>query len=137
MKLPAIIMLDTNIASYAMRGQHPALNAHLQQVPLNRLCISVISEGELRYGLALKPDMKPLNADVTAFLSRVDSLPWDSDAAEIYGPLRAALRKAGTPLGSLDELIAAHALAVGATLVTNDKAFRHVVGLKTVDWTKP
>lgn len=137
MTLAAMMMLDTNIVSYAMRGKSEVLNHHLRSVPLNRLCISAISEAELHYGIALKSENKYLAADVTAFLSRIESLAWDSKAARMYGKVRAALRKSGTPLANLDMLIAAHALAVGATLVTNDRAFRHVEGLKTIDWTTP
>jgi len=137
MTLPAIIMLDTNIASYIVRDRNEVLKAHLAKVPVNRLCISVISEAELRYGIAFNPAATRMKADVEAFLNRTESLPWDSDAAERYGTLRATLRRAGTTMDGMDMLIAAHALSVGALLVTNDAAFRQIKGLKTVDWTKP
>ncbi len=137
MHYPAIIMLDTNIVIYAVRGTSEALNRHLRHVPINRLCVSSITEGELRYGLACNPKATHTADDVLAFLRRVESLPWDSDAAGRYGTLRATLRQAGTPLDNLDTLIAAHALSIGALLVTNDRAFRQIKGLKTVDWTKP
>lgn len=136
MHYPAIIMLDTNMVSYAVRGTSEALNRHLRHVPINRLCVSSITEGELRYGLARNLKATHTADDVRAFLSRVETLPWDSDAAERYGVLRATLEKAGTPLGTMDTLIAAHALSVGALLVTNDRTFRQIKGLKTVDWTK-
>lgn len=138
MLLPASIMLDTNIASYIIRDQHsPAINAHLQKIPHNRLCLSVISEAELRFGIARKPEATRLARNLRTFLGTIEVLPWDSDAAEIYGTLRASLETTGTPIGNLDTLIAAHALCVGALLVTSDKTFRHVKGLKTADWTKP
>ena len=136
MAFPAIILLDTNIASFAIRGQSPTLNAWLQRAPLPRLCISAITEAELRYGVALNPAAKGLAYDVTNFLRRVESLPWDNDAAECYGRLRAELRKAGTPLDAMDLLIAAHALSLGALLITNDQSFTRVKGLHLADWTK-
>lgn len=138
MALPAIIMLDTNIASYIIRDQHSkAIAAHMQTVPLNRLCISSISEAELRYGIALNPGATKLAKAVGSFLQRIESLPWDSAVAECYANVRAQLKKRGTPLANLDMLIAAHALSMSALLVTNDNAFRHIKGLKTADWTKP
>jgi tRNA(fMet)-specific endonuclease VapC len=136
MALPAIIMLDTNIASYIIRDKNEKLNAQIAKVPINRLCISVISEAELRYGIAFNSAAIRMKTDVEAFLNRIESLPWDSDAAASYGVLRATLRRAGTTMDSMDMLIAAHALSVGAMLVTNDQSFRHIKGLKTVDWTQ-
>jgi tRNA(fMet)-specific endonuclease VapC len=73
---------------------------------------------------------------VDEFLLRVDVLPWDSDAAQHYGPLRATLEREGQAMGNLDTMIGAHALAVGAVLVTNDHAFRRIKKLKVADWTK-
>jgi len=66
----------------------------------------------------------------------VTILPWDSDAARRYGLLRATLEGEGQPMGNLDVMIAAHALAVGAVLVTNDQAFARIKKLKVEDWTK-
>jgi len=62
-------------------------------------------------------------------------LPWDSEAAQQYGQLRAALEREGRPLGNLDTMIAAHALALGAVLVTSDRAFSRIKKLKVEDWT--
>lgn len=129
-------MLDTNVASHLLRGGNAALIGRMQVQPLTTVCISVVTEAELRYGLARKPAAKALHGAVSEFLVRVQALPWDSDAAARYAELRAALEAAGTPLGNMDTLIAAHALAAGATLVTNDQAFRHVTGLMVEDWTR-
>lgn len=128
-------LLDTNTASFIIRGGPAPLLARLQAKPVSSIGISTITEGELLYGLARKPGATTLSAAVTAFLRHVQALPWDSEAADSYGRLRAALEAAGTPLGGMDTLIAAHALAVGAVLVTNDQAFRHVPGLAIEDWT--
>ena len=95
-----------------------------------------MTQGELFYGLARKPEATALKTAVHAFLSRLDVLPWDRAAAERYGALRASLARLGTSLGNLDTLIAAHALSVDAALVTNDQAFARIEGLQVEDWTR-
>ena len=130
-------MLDTHIASYIVRGPGAALAARLVAVPMAQLCVSSITEGEMLYGLARRPGATALQTAVREFLKRLDVLPWDSAAATHYGVLRAALEAAGTPLGNLDTLIAAHALATDATLVTNDRAFTRVPGLVVENWVLP
>ena len=127
-------MLDTNMASYIVRGPSPALVARLVSVPMAQLCVSSITQGELLYGLARKPGATNLHTAVREFLMRVDVLPWDSAPATRYGVLRAALEARGTPLGNLDTLIAAHALATDAVLVTRDQAFARVPALVVEDW---
>ena len=130
-------MLDTNIASYIVRGPGAALAARLVAVPMAQLCVSSITQAELLHGLARKPSATSLHLAVREFLARLEVLAWDSAAATVYGPLRAQLEAAGTPLGNLDTLIAAHALAAGATLVTNDHAFTRVPGLAIDNWAAP
>lgn len=127
-------MLDTNTASHVIKGSSEPVRARLLTTPTNAVCISAITEGELRFGLAKRPKAVRLATGVEAFLLRVSILPWDSLAAVRYGPLRASLEGAGTPLGRLDTLIAAHALAAGAVLVTHDGAFTRVPGLTIEDW---
>ena len=127
-------MLDTNTISHLVK-QHPHVARHVVGVPMASLCISAITAGKLRYGLARRPDAVRLQAAVTELMRRVDVLPWDRSAAERYGFLRANLDRAGRPLASLDLLIAAHALAAGAVLVTNDRAFSQIAQLQVEDWT--
>ena len=122
-------MLDTNIASYIVRGPTAALARRLLAVAPASLCVSCITQGELLHGVERKPGAVNLRTAVGEFLSRLDILPWDSAAATRYGVLRAALEAGGTPLGNLDTLIAAHALSAGAVLVTNDRAFSRVAAL--------
>jgi tRNA(fMet)-specific endonuclease VapC len=129
-------LLDTNIASYIIKG-HPAVRQRLVAIPMHEVAISSVTEGELRYGVARLPAGAHLNATLAEFLIRVAIHPWDSAAAREYGRLRAALERAGDALGNLDTMIAAHALAMGSVLVTHDKAFARVKGLKIADWTKP
>jgi tRNA(fMet)-specific endonuclease VapC len=129
-------LLDTNIASYIIKG-NPAVRQRLVMIPMYEVAISAVTEGELRYGVARLPARTRLNTIVEEFLIRVAVFPWDSAAAQKYGQIRAALERAGDPLANLDTMIAAHALARGSVLVTYDKAFARVKGLRTEDWTKP
>jgi tRNA(fMet)-specific endonuclease VapC len=130
-------MLDTNVASYIIKGANDAVQKRLENVPMASLCISAVTQAELLRGVAKKPDAKQLPMVVNEFLLRVEILPWDSRAAEAYAALRTAIEKEGKPLGAMDMLIAAHAASSGAILVTNDKAFYNVrKHLSLEDWTK-
>jgi tRNA(fMet)-specific endonuclease VapC len=131
-----LYMLDTNTASYIIKGEPATVREHLLEVPMASVCISAITQAELLHGLAKKPEAKHLAKVVKEFLIRVEIVAWDSDAAEAYAQLRAACEMEGTPLGTMDMLIAAHSVAVDAVLVTNEKAF-HVVKhhLSIEDWT--
>jgi tRNA(fMet)-specific endonuclease VapC len=115
--------------------ENPKVSKRISSLSMDKLCLSVISEGELLYGLAKKPNALNLHRIVREFLKRVDVLVWDSDVAEYYGSLRVQLELSGNVMGSLDMQIAAHAAQVGAVLVTNDQAFKKVHKLKIEDWT--
>jgi tRNA(fMet)-specific endonuclease VapC len=127
-------MLDTNIVSHLLR-QHPIVASQVLAKPMHALCISAITEGELLFGLAKRPDNKKLHLAVRELLSRVESIPWDSIAAEQYGQTRATMELRGKGLSNLDLLIASHALSINATLVTNDRAISQVPDLEIEDWT--
>jgi tRNA(fMet)-specific endonuclease VapC len=129
-------LLDTNIASYIIKGNVPAVLRRLMRVPMAEIAISAITEAELRYGVALKPGATHLQKVVEEFLLRVSILPWDSESAHQYEHLRSGLESSGLSMGNLDLMIAAHALALGAILVTNDQAFARIKKLKIEDWTK-
>ena len=129
-------ILDTNTVSHLIKGTAPATRQHLINVPIGQLCISAVTHGELMFGIAKRPEAKRLREAVQEFLLRVDVLPWDSTVAECYGTVRADLERCGKPLGNLDMMIAAHAVAAGAVLVTNDQAFRQVDRLVLEDWTQ-
>ncbi len=130
-------LLDTNTVSYVIKGNVPQVRQRLLKVPMAEIGISVVTEAELRFGLARKPEASSLKIAVEEFLLRVEILPWDSDAAQHYARVRAALEDEGEPIGNLDLMIAAQALAAEAALVTHDRVFRKIRGLKTEDWTKP
>lgn len=130
-------MLDTNTASYIIKGELASIRKHLVKVPMASVCISAITEAELLRGLAKKPGAKQLALAVKEFLLRVEILSWDSHAASAYARLRTACEQEGKPLGTMDMLIAAHSVAVDAVLITNDKAFYNVEQhLMLEDWTK-
>lgn len=128
-------LLDTNAASYLINKKSAAMDRRLAKAAVADLGISAVTEGELRYGVASRGSA-PLQAALDSFLLTVTTLPWDSAAAQEYGRLRSELERAGRLLGSLDLMIAAHAIALGATLVTGDRAFARIKSLKAEDWTK-
>jgi tRNA(fMet)-specific endonuclease VapC len=134
--MTARYLLDTNTASYIIKGNIPAVRRRLVRVPIAQVAISTVTEAELRYGVARLPDAAQLQKLVEEFLVRLTSLPWDSEAARQYGKLRASLDAAGRPMGNLDMMIAAQALASDLILVTHDQAFKRIKTLKIEDWTK-
>lgn len=130
-------MLDTNTASYIIKGEPSVVREHLLKVPMASVCISSITQAELLRGVARKPEAKRLPIAVKEFLIRVEIMSWDSGAAEVYAQLRTSCESEGTPLGTMDMLIAAHSVAVGAVLITNDQAFYRVKHhLLIEDWTR-
>ena len=127
-------MLDTNICSYLLR-QHPAIAlARFYAAPLDELRLSVIVTAELRYG-AMRLDSQKFTSQLEKWLSLQQILPWPDRATVMYGRIRVDLEKQGTPIGNMDLLIAAHALAEDAVLVTNNiREFQRVAGLKLENW---
>lgn len=128
-------MLDTNIASHVIKGDIPAIREKLVSIPMQDIAISSVTEAELLYGLAKRAYPKGLSARVHEFLIRVDILDWSHEVAPVYGELRAKCEAAGVTLSPLDMMIAAHAKAVNAILVTRDKAFNRIPdGLQVENW---
>lgn len=134
-----IYLLDTNIVSYFLRGNSPDLTQRIMTSTAEDLAVSVISAGELHYGLRRLPSSrraKQLGQQLDALLSAIAVHPLPTDAAHHYGTIKAALDTAGTPIGGNDLWIAAHALASDMTLVThNTREFERVQGLKLENWT--
>lgn len=129
----AMFMLDTNIVSYFVRG-NPRTEHEILSRPMSDLYISSITEAELLYGMAKRKQSDKVETAIFEFLMRVQSLPWGSSEAASFAAGRSSLERAGFALDSMDMLIAAHALSVDAILVTSDKAFSHVPGLRTENW---
>jgi tRNA(fMet)-specific endonuclease VapC len=128
-------MLDTDISSYIIRKRPESVRARFREVEGEQLCISAVSEAELLYGVKAKGSPRALAAMVADFLRRLTVLDWSRSAAQHYADIRAKLESAGTPIGNMDLLIAAHARSAGAVLVTNNqKHFLRVPGLKVENW---
>lgn len=128
-------LLDTNICSYILKSRPASVKAKFDQVGSEHLCISAIVLAELYYGAARHPKSVIIRKEIDDFVSRLVVVPWDEQAANHYGAIRATLEKAGTPIGAMDMLIAAHARSMGATLVTNNlREFVRITGLVVQDW---
>ena len=127
-------MLDTDIASYVIRGTNKALNRRVV-AHSGRLCMSAITYHELLYGARMRGSRR-LEGAIEALVEVVPVVEFSAAAADKAGSLRAALDQAGKAIGVMDSLIAANALAEGCTLVTNNTAhFSRIDGLQIVNWT--
>lgn len=135
-----LYLLDTNIVSHMMRdaaGQAmQRVRGLIQAEGGSRLCISVIVECELRFGIRRTSNPR-WTARLEEAMTLLDVMPLDESVCEPYARLRTELEQAGRPIGANDCLIAAHALALGATLVTNDAEFARVPGLSVENWLQP
>ena len=131
-----LYLLDTNIVSYIANGKSSAARRAVKSVSAHAsIAISAITEAELLFGLARRPEAIRLRESIGAVLVGVKVLPWDSDAARSYATLQLHLSQSGKSLGALDALIAAHAIATNAVLVTRDAAFQQMGHLcPTVNW---
>lgn len=126
-------MLDTNAASTLIRGR---IGATLQSLLVERdACISVITEAELRFGVTRRPDATRLAKAVEGFLRDIPSMPWTSATAQAYAELRTRIEAQGIGLSAMDLLIATHALAEDCTLISSDRAFAQVPGMRVLDWS--
>ena len=127
-------MLDTNIISDLIRNPQGRAAKRVAKAGEDNICTSIIVAAELRYGCAKSGSKKLLKA-VEDVLGEIIVLPFDAPADAEYGAIRSKLETAGTPIGSNDLLIAAHASAIGATIVTaNASEFKRVRGLKVENW---
>lgn len=132
-----LYLLDTNIVSHMMKdglGRAAQRGYALAQTqPQARIVTSIIVQCELLFGLRKYPSARMQQA-YAAQMARLLVLPFDTAAAEAYASLRATLERQGTPMGANDLLIAAQALAIGATVVSADAAFARVPGLQVSNW---
>ncbi len=133
-------LLDTNTCIYLLTGKHPDYQrnilARLDSLPRNeRPAISSVVLSELQYGVRKSRWRKANQTLLDEFLLDFDLIDYGTGVAIFYGDLRADLEKRGKPIGPMDMMIAAHALSLGATLVThNTKEFSRVKGLRLEDW---
>jgi tRNA(fMet)-specific endonuclease VapC len=127
-------MLDTNICIYIIKRRPPSVLAALMKHEAAGIGVSIITVCELAYGVA-KSGSARNQAALQQFLEPLTAADFDRDAAMAYAKVRAQLEAAGTPIGPLDTQIAAHALSLGVTLVSNNtREFERVPGLKVVNW---
>ncbi|MEA3309720.1 MAG: type II toxin-antitoxin system VapC family toxin [Chloroflexota bacterium] len=128
-------LLDTNICIYLIKKQPQSVLQKFSTCMVGEVGISSITIAELEYGVSKSLHQSRNRQALQGFLSPLVALSFDERAAVIYGEIRATLEKEGTPIGSLDTLIAAHALSLGVTLVTNNvKEFKRVPNLNYEDW---
>jgi tRNA(fMet)-specific endonuclease VapC len=128
-------MLDTSVCVDLLRGQLPTVRARAHLAQIDEIAVSTISLAELLYVAAKSSNPGRHDTIIAEFLAPFDVLLFDLDAAKAYAQVRADLTRAGQPIGPLDMLIAAHALSVGATMVTgNEREFRRVPGLSVENW---
>jgi len=130
-------MLDTNTCIYIIKRKPPDVIERFKRTEISEIGISSITLSELLYGVSKSSRPEQNQLALTQFIAPLEILPYGDDAAQYYGDLRAHLEKQGTPIGSLDMLIAAHALSIACTLVTNDeKEFNRIPNLNIENWAK-
>jgi tRNA(fMet)-specific endonuclease VapC len=127
-------LLDTNILSDLIRNPQGKAAKRIAKVGEDQVCTSIIVAAELRYGCAKSGSRRLIEA-VEELLGEIDILPFDVPADAAYGMIRTALEASGQPIGGNDLLIAAHAQAIAATIVTaNEGEFKRIRGLKAENW---
>lgn len=130
-------MLDTNICIYIIKKKPEEVLRRLKNARISEIGVSSITLSELEYGAAKssRPDQNKMA--LAEFLAPLEILSYDDMAAQEYGKIRESLERHGTPIGSMDLLIAAHALSSNCTLVTNnEREFSRVTSLRIENWTK-
>ena len=133
--MPLLYLLDTNIVSYFLKAKFPAIRHHMERATLKTIAISVIAQAEVLYGLERISATPMQRATAENFFAKITVLSWDPLAARSYAVLRTVQERKGRPLSTEDMLIAAQALAADLTLVTHDRAFSFIDGLRIEDWT--
>jgi len=131
-------MLDTDTCSYIMKRSQPLVLKRLRAEPVTNVCMSVVTKAELLYGVEVSPRRNQDATALAAFLPYVEALDFTEEAAIHYAEIRADLKRRGAMIGANDLFIAAHARALGLTLVTNNTAeFERVQKLTLQNWTEP
>lgn len=130
-------MLDTDTASYIIKQRSAEIGVKLAAIPPSMVCVSVMTRAELQYGLKRLPAGHRLHLGVGRFLTIVRALPWDAEAADAYADVRYQLMTTGQVIGEIDMMIAAHSLAAGAVLVTNNvRHYERIPGLALANWSE-
>ncbi len=128
-------MLDTNICSYILKKRPVSVLKKFNEVGPENLSISAIVLAELCYGASRHPYGDKIQGDINDFAYRLSVISWSDQAARYYGDTRATLERAGRPVGNMDLMVAAHALSLDATLVTNNtRHFNPIQYLRLENW---
>jgi|SRR3989339_201879 len=128
-------ILDTNICIYIIKKKPATVLNNLRKINFDDICISSITLSELEYGVNKSSDPGRNKLALIEFLVQIKILPFDEIAASEYGKIRASLESAGKPIGSMDMLIAAHALSQNLILVTNNRReYNRIKDLKIINW---
>jgi tRNA(fMet)-specific endonuclease VapC len=128
------LTLDTNICSYVLRRRPVAMVERFAGLEQSHVWLSSIVAAELRFGAAKLASVQ-FSAAVEAWLAGFDVRPWPVEASRLYAAIRASLERRGQPIGGMDLLIAAHAMAEDSVLVTNNaREFLRVPGLAVQEW---
>ena len=131
------LLLDTNICIYIIKQKPAHVLKHFLEYQIGDIGISTITLSELRYGVAKSAHREKNARAIDEFTSPLEVVPYDEAAAHAYGDIRASLEKAGTSIGSMDMLSAAHAVSLGIPLVTNNtREFMRIPSLNLIDWTE-
>ena len=129
-------MLDTNICIYIIKNKPKKVIIELKRHKPSEICVSSITYAELTHGVEKSMAVEKNRLALALLFSNIEVLDFDIKAAIHYGKIRAYLEKQGTPIGPLDMMIAAHAMSLGYTVVTNNiKEFQRVPDLKLENWT--
>lgn len=131
-------MLDTDTASYIIKG-HADVQAKLSAVTPSQVCVSAVTRAEIMYGLKVLPPNHDLHLAVRQFFQIVEVLAWNAEAADLYAGIKHRLARAREPIGDFDVMIASHALAANAVLVTNNTRHFQRIGapLALQNWKAP
>lgn len=131
------VLLDTNICIYIIKQRPAGVLKHFMEFQIGDVGISSITLSELRYGVAKSAHPRKNAKALDEFITPLEIVSFDEQAASVYGHIRASLEKAGTPIGSMDMLIAAHAASLGVPLVTNNtREFSRISGLTVLNWAE-
>ena len=129
------IMLDTNICIYLIKKQPSSVLERFTTFPVGDIGISVVTLAELHYGVEKSRHQARNRTALDQFIAPLEVAEFDREASHVYGRLRAVLEETGTLVGGMDLLIAAHAVSLGARLVTNNvREFRRIPGLRVENW---
>jgi tRNA(fMet)-specific endonuclease VapC len=128
-------LVDTDIVSFFLRGRLASADRLIDAVQLRKACISACTRAEILKGIYGNPEATRLAERAWLFLKTIDTMPWDSNAANIYGKIAAQTKDKGATIGRFDEMIAAHALSLNLTVVTNNlRHFERIPDLPIMVW---